>query len=92
MSSYLDEDDGLRDGEERVETDEDVVLLVLVLLGLTTAVDVELLNTVNRELLGLEGDLVGFGGNLVGELTDTISPGGREENNLAVAGQKSTCT
>lgn len=86
---YLDEDDTLTDGQQRVQSNQDIVLAVLVFLGGVAAVDIELLDAVDRQLFGLECDLVGLRGNLFRKLAHTFGPGGREEDNLAVSWQES---
>lgn len=86
---YLDKDDTLTDGQQRVQANQDIVLAVLGILGGVAAVDIELLDAVNRQLLGLECDLVSLGGNLFRKLAHTLGPGGREEDNLAVSWQES---
>lgn len=67
-----------------------MVLSVLVTSHLLTAINIELLDAINVKFLRLECNLIGVRCNLFGKLADSVGPGSREQDNLAVPWQKST--
>jgi hypothetical protein len=73
----LAEDDTLSDGHDIVQSRESIVFLLL-----SITFQVELLDSFNSDFLLLEEDLIGFGGEIIGELLDVIGESSREENVL----------
>ena len=76
-------DDGLGDGEGLVQVAEGVQLPVLALHG-----DVELLDTLQRQLVALDQDAHGLAHELVGHLQDLQGHGGAEQGALHLLGQE----
>lgn len=77
------EDDGLGDGDGLVEVREGVELPLLLLDG-----DVELLDTLEGELLFLDQDADRVAHELGGDLQDVLRHGGREKDDLGRLGEK----
>lgn len=72
--TYLDEDDGGSNGHQPIELDQN---LILVLLGVT--IQVQLLDSLDRELFMFERKLIGVGGELGCVANDGFREGGGEE-------------
>lgn len=83
MCTNLDENDRRADGEQTVEVDKSLVLVLVI-----RAVQVQLLNTLDRQLLMLEGDLVGLGGELGRIFVHVSREGSRKEHDLNISRQK----
>lgn len=83
MCTNLDENDGRADGEQTVEVDKSLVLVLVI-----RAVQVQLLNTLDRQLLMLEGDLVGLRGELGRIFVHVSREGSRKEHDLNISRQE----
>ena len=79
--TYPNKDNRRSDSEQSVELNE-----VLVLLLVTATVHVELFDTLNGQLLMLQSNFVGIGGEFAGVAVDMGRESGREEDNLNGAG------
>ena len=77
MSAYLDENDRRTDGQEAVELYE---YIILVFIGL--AIQVNLFDALDREILMSKCHLIGVLGEVLGVADDMLREGGREEDDL----------
>jgi hypothetical protein len=77
LAAGVAEDDGLGDGDGLVEVRQGVELPVLLLDG-----DVELADTLERELVLLDENADRVAHELLGDLEDVLGHGGREEDDL----------
>jgi hypothetical protein len=69
--------DTLSNGHDIVQRRKSIVLLLF-----SITFQVKLLDSFNSNFLFLEEDLIGFGGEIIGELLDVIGEGGRKEDVL----------
>lgn len=83
LSAGVAEDDGLGDGDSLVQVREGVELPLFLLNG-----NVELLDTLQGELILLDQDADGVAHEAGGDLEDVLGHGGGEENDLGGLGQE----
>jgi hypothetical protein len=80
--THLAEDNALSDSHDIIQAAQRIVFLLL-----AVTFQVQLLDSIHRDVLALEEDLVGLGRDAFGKTADFVGKGGREEHVLGGPGE-----